>query len=918
MKISNNNLLKILFILCLLKNTTLSFAEKIKQKDQKLVSLENQKDNLKFDSKSGSIPEKNEDNKLKELETIKELEGEYSEGEEVLIRFNIKRKEEYVTGIVKNGKIYVEETSLIEAIESKLSKNSKVQNWVEVDGKKYYDLESEYENLGLKSYSFDQEAMNMKVAPRWELEYEKEEAIIEARERTKIQNKNNKELEYKTENWKMWTSGIMGVGYTRTDGNNENNSGYIRYTNNLLYGSTNLNTTIDDNNGDADVTLDYLYWERDVLDNKRLLIGNTYKQSSFSTTDSSSSMTGVTLGLENSWDSQMRVTQKQVSGYAPTGTTVELYENGILKNFQTVTDGQYTFNVDLYNGSKNYSIKKYLPDGQVILEDVTLLASESVLPKGKLDYSADVGVIKEKESKSTFGGQVKYGILKDFTGIVGGFDLYDDDYKKESFYTVGEAGIIDVPLLNAPLYHNVMYSSDGADNSMYKYSLGLTLGKDQINYKNEDYTKLDERFQSFTKKNDDFYYDFREISGYNLKIGMSTREDSNNEKQRTYYGNISKSYSAFYTSIGLNKTKNETTGETETDISPGISYSPSSNGKLNEYIDSISIYSNIGEENTYGVSIGKSNAGEWDYYLNYNNNDKNDKESFGLMISYTPGGKAKISTNIQKSHHNTRPTIQNTVETNVYMGPTKPKFDYAKSMGKGTVSGRVYLDKEGNGEFDEGVDKVIKNSKIETYRNSTYADENGEFTLGGLETYAPVDVRISSTDDEIPYYVSTNSHEKVKLNPGGRKKLDFGYRPVVSIATEINFGENFYREQVVDMLRAMEIEFENMRTHEKYKYEFGKDDIIIKTLPVGVYSLELMYKGDTSIKIHKSKHYLMLKETEESEITFDVDKLDESNFVLTVKQDYKQLFVSLEQLYSSLELEKSRYIGYGKKETDRR
>ncbi|MGL5657351.1 MAG: hypothetical protein ACRCXY_11035 [Fusobacteriaceae bacterium] len=900
MKISNRNILKILFILCLLKNTTLSFAEVPKEsiKELKLVSLERSEEDLKEESKG--------------------LQGEYSDGEEVLIKLDIKKKEEYVAGIIKNEKIFLEEEGFLEAIESKIPKKNTLKNTIEVDAKKYYDVENEYESLGLKSFSFDQEGMNMKVVPNWQLIYEREEDIQNQRDRTRIKNKNSKDEDYITENWKIWTSGIMGIGYTRTDGDNENNSGYIRYTNNLLYGSTSINATIDEDEDDAKARLDYAYWERNVLDNKRLLIGNTYKQSDFSLSDSGSSMTGVTLGLENSWDSQMRVTQKKVTGYAPTGTTVELYENGILKDFQTVTDGQYEFNVDLYNGSKNYAIKKYMPDGQVVMDDVTLLASESVLPKGKFDYSVDVGVIKEKENKGTFGGELKYGILKDFTGIVGGFDLYDDDYNKNSFYTVGEVGILNIPLINAPLYHNVMYSSDGEDNSMSKYNLGLTLGKDQINYKNEDYTKLDERFQSFTKKNDDLYYDLREIKGYNLKVGTSTSEDTNNEKQRTYYGTLYKSYGQFYTSLGLNKTKNETTGETENYASPGISYSTPSTSEINKYLDTISVYSNLGEENVYGVSIGKNNLEEWDYYINYKSNDKNTQESFGMMVSYTPGGKAKISTNIENSHYNKNPTIQNTVETNLYMGTKKPKFDYAKSMGKGIVGGKVYLDKDGNGEFDEGIDTVVKNSKIETYRNSTYADENGEFVLGGLETYSPVNVKISSQDDNIPYYVKEDFYEKVKLNPGGRKKLDFGYRPVVLIAMEINFGENFYREQVIDILKDMEIEFENMRTHEKYKYEFGKDDMIIKTLPVGIYSLELVYKGDTSIKTHKFKHYLAVKDTEESEITFDVDKLDESNFVLAVKQDYKQIFSSLQQLYSNIELEKNKYIDYEKKETDGR
>ncbi|MGL5656737.1 MAG: hypothetical protein ACRCXY_07880 [Fusobacteriaceae bacterium] len=901
----NRNLLKILIMLCLFKNTTLAFSETSNEnlKEQKLLSGKDEKIYFKEE---------------KVLEESEGMQREYNEGEEVLIKVDVKKKEEYVEGIVNNGKIYVKEASFLEVIERKNLNKNKMGNTIEIDNEKYYDLENDYENLGLKNYFFDRKTMNMRVTPTWELAYEREENILDSRERLKIQKKNNKDSQYEEEEWKMWTSGIMGIGYTRTDGNNENNSGYIRYTNNLLYGSTSINATIDDNNGDAEGKLDYAYWERNILNNKRLLIGNTYKQSNYSVSDNSGSITGITLGSENSWDSQMRVTQKQVTGYAATGTVVELYENGILKDFKSVIDGQYAFNVDLYNGSKNYTIKKYTPDGQVIVEEVTLLASESVLEKGKFDYLVDAGVIKKKESKSTFGGEVKYGILKDFTGIVGGFDLYDDNYSKQSFYKVGEVGILDIPYIKAPLYHSIVYSSDGDENSMSKYTLGLTLGKDQINYKNEDYTKLDLRFQSFTKKNDDLYYDFREMKGYNLKVGTSSREDTNDEKHRTYYGTIYKSYGLYYTSLGLNKTKNKTTGETENYISPGISYSAPSGSMLNKYIDTISIYSNIGEENTYGISLGKNNAGEWDYYLNYNNDSSNRKEMIGLMVSYTPGGKVKMSTNIQKSHYNNKPIIQNTVETNIYIGPQKPKFDYAKNMGKGSVAGKVYLDKDGNGKFDEGIDKIIKKSKIETYRNSTIADENGEFVLGGLETYSPVDVRITSDDENIPYYVSTNSHEKVKLNPGGRKQLDFGYRPVVSISTEINFGENFYREQVVDMLREMEIEFENMRTHEKHKYEFGKDDMIIKSLPVGVYSLELIYKGDSNIKIHKSKHYLALKETEESEITFDVEKLDENNFVLTVKQDYKQLFVSLEQLYSSLELEKNKYIGYKKKEIERR
>lgn len=829
------------------------------------------------------------------------------EGELVYIRAKIRVKEEFLKGIVYNGRIYFEERKLFEVLEIELSDKEIKKNPTLIENQRYYDLEKEYKNLKINEYKFEEEEMSVDVDPSWQLSHEKERDINEKREKLEIIKKNLIVSEPEKEEWKMLTSGIMGVGYTNTSGERSGEAAYIRYNNNLFYGATSLNATVNKEDGKTDSTLDYLFWERDVLNNKKLLIGNTYKNSRYNTSDISSSITGVTLGLENSWDSQMRVTQRQISGYAPTGTVVELYENGILRDFQTITDGQYKFDVDLYNGSKYYSIKKYMSDGQVIMEDVSLLANESVLPKGKVDYTVDVGSIKGKESKGTVDAEIKYGIFEDFTGIIGGFDMYDEDYNKSSFYTVGEIGIIPLDIIGSQLYHTITYSSDDNENSMYKYALELALGKDQISYKSEDYSKLSSNYRSYTRKNDDLSYDLRVINGYNLKVGTSSQENDNREKERTYYGNLYKNYRYFYLTTGLNKRKNETTGESETYVTPGASYSVSKDNEISKYIDTISVYSSIGPQGSYGVNVGKNNAGkrgEWDYYLNYNNNDDNNKESFGLMVSYTPGGRAKITSNAQKSYSADKPLIQNSIETNVYMGPKKPKFDYAKNMGRGTVSGKIFLDKDGDGEFTPERDTVVKDSKVETYRNYTYADSDGEYTLGGLATYSPVELRIASEDDEMPYYISPSDKKKIKLNPGGKKIVDFGYRPIVSILSEVNFGKNFYREEVESVLENLEIEFKNMKREESFKYEFGKDDLIVHTVPVGIYSVELIYKGKANIKIQKSKYYLVIKDVEESEITFDIEKIDDENFMLSVKQDKSQLYTSIDQIYTSLERKK--------------
>lgn len=820
------------------------------------------------------------------LFTVTILIAQDKNGEDGVFKLIINKKEEMVEGKVIDNAPYIKKSDFITMFElenkdKKIIENTNTNN---IDGVPYVNLEKEKEKLKLEKYEVDLENFIIEVKVPWKLSYEEE---IEREKMRKRLQKSTEEA-YEKEQWKLITPGILNVGYAKNDFSESDEYVYFNYVNNLFYGSTNIDGEIQKNKEDGErskAEVNYAYWERDVLENKKLIVGDTYRRLPFNV-GNKNEIIGYNVGKKNSWDSTMTVTEKYVQGYAPTGTMVELYENGILREYKIATSGEYKFKVDLYNGSREYKIKKYLSGGEVIEEKVTLGADEDILPKGEFDYYIENGQLKGQSEYKTYNAGFSYGAIDNLTLMLGGFNIYSEDNENSDFFMTGENGTFTLPYINAAIMHTVKVAKDNNNNMVYQYYTEMSKGDTSLVYRKDDYSELEESMRASTKKKDDVYISDK-IGKTNIRVGTSRTEYDENSEEKEYYAYLYRTfYGNYLVNIGFSRREDLKNDEKENSILPSISYTLDRNSFMYRFMDSISLSTNIVEADTqYSLNISK-NYNEWDYYLGYNI-DNSGEWNTSFTLSWTPGKKAKIQTSIYSDNDGTK--FGTFAETNVYLAGNKPQISYSDSTGTGSIDGKIYIDRDGNGKYEEGYDEIIPEAQIKT--NGTEQDIKGDgfYALGAINTLSPEKVEVVVDSEFLPYNTSNKKERKVKLNPGGRANLDFGFVPTVMVVSNINFKNGFYIEEIEKLLSDFSIEFKNLDTNKVETYKWGKTDIFIKNLDVGEYAVNLIYTGNEKIKIYKSIYFLKLKDTEESMVDFEIEKIEENIFSLTVKHEGSQL-----------------------------
>ena len=101
-----------------------------------------------------------------------------------------------------------------------------------------------------------------------------------------------------------------------------------------------------------------------------------------------------------------------------------------------------------------------------------------------------------------------------------------------------------------------------------------------------------------------------------------------------------------------------------------------------------------------------------------------------------------------------------------------------KLANSGTVTSRVFLDKNFNNRFDDG-DEALENVSFVVNGSETRAATNarGQAILTGLDTYQPIKVSVATGSLEDPFWVARPEAVSVTLRPGATVNVDF---PVVS------------------------------------------------------------------------------------------------------------------------------------------
>jgi hypothetical protein len=133
-----------------------------------------------------------------------------------------------------------------------------------------------------------------------------------------------------------------------------------------------------------------------------------------------------------------------LTGNAPAGWDVEIYQNGLILDFQTVaTDGTYAFTaLPLKKGENIFDVKLFGPNGEKKEYSESYFLGQGVLKRGEFNYdfiatdSADNLIITQDEDDTGKGGLVslstEYGLFKNFSVMTGLFSGEINDVEQEA------------------------------------------------------------------------------------------------------------------------------------------------------------------------------------------------------------------------------------------------------------------------------------------------------------------------------------------------------------------------------------------------------------------------------------------------------------------------------------------------------
>lgn len=115
-------------------------------------------------------------------------------------------------------------------------------------------------------------------------------------------------------------------------------------------------------------------------------------------------LTNNDFNRSNTFDSRTFI------GTLEPGWTVELYQNGVLLDFQkTGDDGRYQFlDIPVYYGNNIYKLVAYGPQGQIKEETFQNLIDDSILQQGRLQYNVSI----DEKNQTLFGIDEKDRILE--------------------------------------------------------------------------------------------------------------------------------------------------------------------------------------------------------------------------------------------------------------------------------------------------------------------------------------------------------------------------------------------------------------------------------------------------------------------------------------------------------------------------
>ena len=719
-----------------------------------------------------------------------------------------------------------------------------------VEDELYVDINSLKKKLFFRNAKFDFASLKLELEPEFILAYEeREKGRVERLRLDSRKTEENRKLDFEMPR-KLITPGLFKIDYTVSDIEESDYNINYEYASQLFYGEFYLSGEFKPKNEINYGNLTY----SDIVGNNDLVVGN-FSLIAPSFLDVDTKILGVSFD-----DNETYMTKDGgvtiIRGEAKNAETIELYRNSFLVDYIKPYSENFEFKIDDGVFNSDYTLKIYHKNGEIEERKVYSLSDSELLKKGKNRISVQGGQ-SDNEKLSQYIGKFHYGITDNLTVGIGGMDLTSDEGKKYKILQnniLFRTGTEKLPTL---IDFKNYYEYDKKENS-YELSVEQKIYSFDLKFVENRYSDYiisgEKRGEKIKKYNSlsigkDFNRNFLEIGGEEIEK-LNSRFD---EKEKNIYGILnSSSLSPVYLSLGVYK--NIEGSDDDIKIRPSVSYSTFNGISLllegdiakqdndNKYSQEYSLRINWRKQDMLRDRVSIDVGAE----INYNRDI--DEFTYGLSFNVELDDiiymRIPTRTSVDGDKNRTTTTGVEISKIIDLSNPTR-KIKRNISLNSSWIYGKVFLDRNGNGIYDEG-ERVLPDVAVTVNNRRFYSDKDGDYVAEGFYSNEEVilDVDRRTLD---PMMKNSKGDLKIKTRKSSGAKIDVPVETVSMIMGNIWNTEEFTEREFIRHISLTTILLEkDGKLVKEVDPEFDGMFFIEDVTP-GNYTLRFEYLGDANI-----------------------------------------------------------------------
>lgn len=711
-----------------------------------------------------------------------------------------------------------------------------------IDDDIYVELKVLGEDFKFKSPMWSSQDLKLILEPDFTLPFEiREKGKIE---RLRLNDRKEDETFnlVKPEN-KILAPGLMKVNYSKNSLKDGENKISVEYGTQLLYGDFYMDYSIEPESSVKSYNLTYndVYRENDVI------LGDFYiKTPDF--LNVSGMVEGVSFGEKNTYSSTVgNVTT--IKGEAQGADIIELYQGGILLDYQRPTEKNFIFEVRDRNYGGDYVLKIYYTNGQIETRKVYTVGDSKLLGKNEWDYNLQLGTDRDNGKKQSV-NEVSYGVSKNLTLGFGVLNLESE--KNREYSILKNEFIYKLNMSNRyPLLVNYQnfYEYDKEENS---YEI-------RINQKIKEYSLILKYFKYsnyIAEENDTKEYTSIGISRDFIwsRVGFGYQEELKNnqkDKETGYYISLENRSMANFSLFLDAEVTNRENNQKSYSINPGVSYGGMSGFTV-----------------IFQTNIEKDKKIKTDYSLKILGRRKEFRSTgleymLGTEMKYSDEDKSRFTVDftiyLDRNIYIELPTSRRE-DGGVDMGITVEKtFDLSnlkrdvgdRQVDNSWIYGKVYIDSNDNDIYDEG-ETTLPDVTIIVDGKRAVSDSNGEYIIQGLLPLEKYKIQVDRKSID-PMLTQVNDKKRVQTRASIGTRYNVGVQAVSMVTGNINPGDNISSKELIRILSMTNVILEkDGELYQEIDPEFDGMFFFENVLP-GKYEMRFKYLGSDNIEFSEER-----------------------------------------------------------------